>query len=157
MAILVITAGAGKGKEFTLKERVVIGRRPENVVSIDDHKASRDHAEIFHDADDYILLDLSSHNGTKVNGSPIQRHTLADGDEIAIGSHRLRFYESAESRQSKSRLIKLHAAARSNPPPVARRQTESSSVAMIFVIIVAGVAFLAARLLTVQLLQKLNF
>jgi pSer/pThr/pTyr-binding forkhead associated (FHA) protein len=39
-----------------------------------------------------VLADLSSTNGTVVNGTKIVgEHRLVDGDEIAIGTARIRF------------------------------------------------------------------
>ena len=41
--------------------------------------------------DDYWLVDLGSTNGTEVNGRPIKRQQLDDGDRITIGSTEIVF------------------------------------------------------------------
>lgn len=64
---------------------VVIGRLAECDIAIDDPNASRRHAEIRPEGADYVVLDLASTNGTRVNGAPISRHVLTDGDQISIG------------------------------------------------------------------------
>jgi pSer/pThr/pTyr-binding forkhead associated (FHA) protein len=40
------------------------------------------------------VIDLQSTNGTKVNGSPVRRHRLADGDVITVGITPMRFEAS---------------------------------------------------------------
>ena len=62
-----------------------IGRGSENDVVIDDVRVSRRHAEIRGTAGTYEVIDLDSHNGTFVNGQPIRRSRLSDGDLIGIG------------------------------------------------------------------------
>ena len=73
---------------------VTIGRLPECDIVLGDANASRRHVEVRQATDGgggYIVTDLGSTNGTKVNGVGIRTHRLQDGDEITIGSTRLRF------------------------------------------------------------------
>ncbi|HXE76470.1 MAG TPA: FHA domain-containing protein [Candidatus Xenobia bacterium] len=70
---------------------VKIGRTPDNTVVIDNPAVSSHHARIFRDADNFILEDLQSTNGTLVNGQLVSRHTLKNGDAIGIGKHTLVF------------------------------------------------------------------
>ena len=48
------------------------------------NRVSRYHAEIRRESGAYVLTDLNSKNGTRVNGQRISRHTLTDGDRIGI-------------------------------------------------------------------------
>jgi hypothetical protein len=73
---------------------VTIGRHPECDVVVSDPNVSRHHAEVRRRGDDFVLVDLGSTNGTKVNGAGVKERRLADGDEIAIGNTRLRFEAS---------------------------------------------------------------
>jgi len=83
------------GQRVALGERTVrIGRLGDCDVVIEDPNASRHHAEVQADGDGYVLSDLGSTNGTRVNGSVVSRHRLQDGDAITIGNHRLRFEAS---------------------------------------------------------------
>lgn len=83
------------GRVVKLGEHVaVIGRLPECEIRIDDSVASRRHAEVRPDADGYVLTDLSSLNGTTVNGVPVAEHPLVDGDEVTIGATTIRFEAS---------------------------------------------------------------
>ncbi|MGH9080997.1 MAG: FhaA domain-containing protein [Acidimicrobiales bacterium] len=75
-------------------EPMTIGRLPESAVTINDPNASRRHAELRRAGNDVVLVDLSSTNGTRVNGANVRERTLADGDEIVIGTTVLRFETS---------------------------------------------------------------
>ncbi len=75
-------------------ETAVIGRLPENAVTITDPRASRRHAEVRPTADGFVIVDLGSMNGVTVNGVPVREHELVDGDEIGIGTTTIRFEAS---------------------------------------------------------------
>jgi pSer/pThr/pTyr-binding forkhead associated (FHA) protein len=78
--------------EFELsKERLTIGRKPENDIPIDNLAVSGKHALIITILDDSFLEDLGSTNGTYVNGKLVKKHALKDGDVIAIGKHELKY------------------------------------------------------------------
>jgi predicted component of type VI protein secretion system len=82
----------GDGSRVAIGEDpVAIGRSPESTVKLTDSTVSRNHAQIVRDGDAWILRDVGSSNGTKVNGTAIAEHILEDGDEIKIGAVTLRF------------------------------------------------------------------
>src|SRR4051812_3944804 len=56
---------------------------------------SKVHAKIICESESYTLVDNESRNGTLVNGAPIQRVRLKDGDEIRICNCVLRFTQRA--------------------------------------------------------------
>jgi hypothetical protein len=63
-----------------------IGRVPEAVVRLDqDLGVSRHHAEIYEQAGDLRIRDLSSAHGTRLSGSNIEDQGLAPGDHIQVG------------------------------------------------------------------------
>ena len=64
---------------------IVVGRDPTCSVCIPDQAVSRNHARMFLEGDDWVLRDLSSRNGTIVNGRYATEHRLAHRDEIRIG------------------------------------------------------------------------
>ena len=64
---------------------VTIGREKDNTIVLDDERASRFHLKIFQDHDVFLLVDLESTNGTRVNGELIQIWMLRPGDLITIG------------------------------------------------------------------------
>jgi hypothetical protein len=80
------------GDRVILGEQVVtIGRLPDCAIPLSDPNASRVHAEIRPAGTGWLLVDLGSTNGTRVNGERIGERHLRDGDEIAIGTAILRF------------------------------------------------------------------
>ena len=82
----------GDGSRIAIGEDpVTIGRSPESEIKLTDSTVSRRHAEVVRDGDAWILRDVGSSNGTKVNGAAIAEHVLEDGDEIKVGAVTLRF------------------------------------------------------------------
>lgn len=86
-----------KFKDAVLKELILdkdpirIGRKPENELSIDNMAVSGLHAAISEQDGEYFVEDMSSLNGTFVNGRKIVKHLLKNGDEILIGKHTVQF------------------------------------------------------------------
>ena len=66
-----------------------VGRSLENSLPIDDPRISRTHAEIAVQHRRLSLVDLKSRNGTTVNGTPVVRCLLEDGDVISMGGFEL--------------------------------------------------------------------
>jgi FhaA, N-terminal domain/FHA domain len=93
-------AGAGSivlpsGERFVLGDAIVtIGRLPESVLVLEDPNVSRQHAEIRPSGNGFVLADLGSTNGSKVNGIKVSERVLQDGDEITFGSTSFRFEAS---------------------------------------------------------------
>jgi len=93
-------AGAGSlvlpsGERVLLGESVVtIGRLPESIIVLEDPNVSRQHAEIRPSGNGFVLADLGSTNGSKVNGMKVSERVLQDGDEITFGSTSFRFEAS---------------------------------------------------------------
>ncbi len=93
-------AGAGSlvlpnGDRFVLGETVItIGRIPESVLTLEDPNVSRNHAEIRPSGGAFVLADLGSTNGTKINGVKVSERVLQDGDEMTFGSTTFRFEAS---------------------------------------------------------------
>ncbi|KAA5546175.1 FHA domain-containing protein [Roseiconus nitratireducens] len=93
MASLYVVRGRDQGKHFVLGGPVVrIGRDTQNDVQLLDSEASRSHAEIrVHDNGECLFVDLSSSNGTQINGVEVAEKLLASGDRIEIGGTLLIF------------------------------------------------------------------
>lgn len=92
MAKLVLSLGGAFQAEFPLnKERMTIGRKPDNDVQVDNLAVSGKHALIITILDDSFVEDLGSTNGTYVNGKLIKKHALRHGDVIGIGKHEVRY------------------------------------------------------------------
>ena len=80
-------------------DRVVLGRSRECDIRVPDGNVSRRHAEIVREEGTYLLVDLDSTNGTDVNGRPVTRRALADGDTIRLGGTDVVFGRSVEHEQ----------------------------------------------------------
>jgi hypothetical protein len=78
-------------------ETLVVGRSADNAIVFDDPNVSRRHAEIAPASGGWVVKDLGSTNGTKVNGVVVSgERALRDGDIISVGSHTIRY----EARQA---------------------------------------------------------
>jgi hypothetical protein len=72
---------------------VTIGRSADATVHLNDTSVSRRHAEVRPrpDGDGFVIVDLGSTNGTRVNGATVTERRLQDGDTISVGDSQLRF------------------------------------------------------------------
>jgi hypothetical protein len=82
-------------------ERIVLGDRPVTIgrladcdVTLVDANVSRHHAEIHPRHDGFVLVDLGSTNGSKVNGVRVSERELRDGDALDFGNTRVTFQAS---------------------------------------------------------------
>ena len=82
-----LTSNTGDIYEFTMPS-IRLGREDDNQIVIDSRKVSRHHALIFTSGSDFFLRDLSSKNGTWLNGEPVQSdRPLRSGDRLKIAGH----------------------------------------------------------------------
>ena len=90
---LYVIQGNGQGSHFDLAqlissstEQVIgIGREKGNDIAVEDHEASRRHAELRKHNDTFFLTDLDSSNGTFLNNGRVYEAELKSGDRIQIG------------------------------------------------------------------------
>jgi hypothetical protein len=98
MAKLVLLVPNGTTLDVPLRrERVTLGRRADNDVCLPNLAVSGEHAVVVTILSDSFLEDLGSTNGTLVNGKPIAKHFLRDGDLIDIGRHKLLYFVDDEA------------------------------------------------------------
>lgn len=69
----------------------VIGRSRDCDVVLSDSNVSRRHAEIRPAGDAWIITDLGSTNGVKVNGRTVSTSPLKPGDDVVVGTVDVRF------------------------------------------------------------------
>lgn len=92
--VLVVLRGPQAGMRVPLqRERLTVGRSFQTDVILTDERISRLHAEIWppHLGGEFTIVDLGSTNGTYVNGRPVRKARLLDGDKISLGSTILKF------------------------------------------------------------------
>ncbi|MGV8893298.1 MAG: FHA domain-containing protein [Burkholderiaceae bacterium] len=100
MAKIILMADGVVLQEMTLsKERITIGRRSSNDIVIDNLAISGQHAAITTIQNDSFLEDLGSTNGTQVNGQPVKRHFLQNGDIIELAKYRIKYQTQAQVQQ----------------------------------------------------------
>jgi pSer/pThr/pTyr-binding forkhead associated (FHA) protein len=96
MAKVILSVDGVVVKEVPLaRERTTIGRKASNDIRIDNLAISGEHAAIITMMSDSFLEDLDSTNGTYVNGHPVKKHFLQDGDVIELAKYRLKYVKEA--------------------------------------------------------------
>lgn len=97
-----------KGKVFNIRRTpFLIGRSKECDLVINVKGVSRRHAELTFGAGHFVLRDLDSLNGTKVNGTPVPQIRLNDADMIQLGRQKFSFFTDTHSknRPTKPRAV----------------------------------------------------
>ena len=100
---LTIVKGPQIGETFELDSaEITLGRDPKNSVFLNDMTVSRHHAKM--DLSNVALgmatiEDLSSLNGTWVDGAIVSKSALKDGSTVQIGTFRMVFHTNARARR----------------------------------------------------------
>ncbi|HUR53468.1 MAG TPA: sigma 54-interacting transcriptional regulator [Gemmataceae bacterium] len=95
-AFLVARRDDGFGDVFPLQagSRYTLGRAPTNRIVLRDDLASREHSEVFSNEGGWYVRDLSSLNGTHVNGEQLRKEKrLRPLDDLRVGRTHLVFTE----------------------------------------------------------------
>jgi signal transduction histidine kinase len=101
MPKILIKTGDKKGEILTLTDRAVfVGRDPSNTIILPDRRVSRKHASISPRGPEWLIEDLGSANGTRVNNQPVHRRVLRPGDEISLGGTVLQFAPFLEGEEA---------------------------------------------------------
>jgi len=97
-ARLILKEPEGENKNFiiTPRKEFWIGRDEDNELILKKDIVSRKHAKIRPEKEGYVLYDMLSRNGTRVNRKKIKGHVLRNGDEIFIRPYSLIFDEEGE-------------------------------------------------------------
>jgi predicted component of type VI protein secretion system len=104
MAKLILSLEGFVIREVPLnKERITIGRKPQNDIQIENLAVSGEHACVMTVLNDSFLEDLGSTNGTLVNGNPVKKHILQNNDVIEIGKYKLKYIAGAPAAQTIAR------------------------------------------------------
>ncbi|CAN5361876.1 DUF3662 and FHA domain-containing protein [soil metagenome] len=90
-AFVDVRGGPEHGRRFEVSGPVLLGRLPECDITLSDASVSRRHARIDHRDGSWVIEDLGSTNGLRVNDAVVGRARLRDGDRIDLGSVGLAF------------------------------------------------------------------
>lgn len=97
MAKLVVISDEMKDRTFELtEEKITVGRLPDNTICLENGAVSSHHAEMMKKGDEYVLHDLNSTNGTRVNGQRIVETRLSHGDSVWFGHLELQYISTAK-------------------------------------------------------------
>ena len=92
MASILISMPDGSEFEYVLgPETVRVGRDAENEIPLQDDSVSTFHSEIRYQDGNYVVHDLGSTNGLRVNGERVSEAALSDGDLVRFGNIRAKF------------------------------------------------------------------
>jgi len=92
-----IETGERQGESLPLHEGLAtLGRRSDNTFVLPSGSVSGHHAEIRVENGRVELSDLGSTNGTKVAGRKIESADLSHGDEITLGSFKMKLFDREE-------------------------------------------------------------
>lgn len=75
---------------MVIEAETSVGRSATNDLVIDAPDVSREHALLLRDGNRLEVVDLTSRNGTWINGKRVSKHIARSGDEIAFGTQRFR-------------------------------------------------------------------
>ncbi len=67
------------------RDRILIGRHRWNDLCLDHASVSRHHGLLVYDQEQWVIVDLNSTNGLRVNGRTVKAARLVDGDQVVIG------------------------------------------------------------------------
>jgi len=96
--VLEVLDGESRGHVISLaRERLTLGRRPNNDVVLKDEKASGTHAEVVREGEAWVLRDLDSRNGTFLDGRKVSELSLSPGDVFKIGLTALCFRRAEDA------------------------------------------------------------
>ena len=92
---LLVIEPAGSGLEpggvLAVADGAVLGRAERASIVVADPTVSAEHAQLHKHGDGWVVADLGSTNGTRLNQQPVQGTApLGPGDELDLGNVRLR-------------------------------------------------------------------
>jgi len=95
-----VTDGNDVGAEYFFENTATIGRVDQNDIVLVEPGISRNHARIEDDHGIYMLVDLGSANGTRLNGRNVsaEEEVLRDGDYITFSQTTLQFSQLDAAR-----------------------------------------------------------
>ena len=155
MAVLKGMSGSVAGQEFPLdQEQVSIGRSADNSIVVIDSAVSSHHCAVMREDNRYVLRDLGSTNGTRLNGRDVKESPLNPRDLVTVGEVEFMFNaehgEVVETPPPPAVEIEVTPGAAAAPEsfdsisPFGARKSEEAKGMWYFVIIVIGVLALIA-------------
>ncbi|MBS0556465.1 MAG: GGDEF domain-containing protein [Proteobacteria bacterium] len=93
---LIVVSGVLLGTQIELgEEPVTIGRSGDCTLAIPHPSVSRQHCRVWREDGRYLIEDMGSTNRTYLNGKPVARTELRDGDQIGVGNNAIKYFIGA--------------------------------------------------------------
>ncbi len=93
-ARLFVSGGPDRGASLALAADVAtVGRGPECTLVLSDPQVSKEHLRLSREDGGWVLTDLGSRHGTRVNGREVSRQTMRSLDRISLGETEVVFEE----------------------------------------------------------------
>ena len=103
---LVVLVGSVAGKSYPIFDGMVIGRGPEADLKLPATDVSRRHAVIERDSErSFKIRDISSRNGTAIDGTPVKEAPLRYGARIQFGANTVYLILSKDSTAQQIAII----------------------------------------------------
>ena len=148
---LVIVQNGRIQKNIPLRHsRVLIGRKPDSDIQLEEKQVSGHHAVITVKNDEAFIEDLESTNGTSVNGQAINETQLQTGDQISIGNYKLIFVTEHGDAEDPDATVIVSSNKKPKKMPVHQQESEEKSSFTRYLIGIIIVALLAG--LTIMIL-----
>jgi type II secretory pathway predicted ATPase ExeA len=92
--------GETLGEHYFEAGRVIMGRAADSDIHVNSRFVSRHHAQIVSSEEGCFVEDLNSTNGILLNGKPVKKQLLDDGDIISVDEHELVYHDLREMPES---------------------------------------------------------
>jgi pSer/pThr/pTyr-binding forkhead associated (FHA) protein len=151
------------GKSFELSgPEITVGRLEDNKIQLEHASVSGHHAMLTLDEQDYVLKDLDSTNGSRINGEKVSSQKLRRNDMVRFGNIEV-LYDSEHQppgrpMPSLSERVNLaecatkgHPAGFTNASPIKKRERGKEktkwpiAIAILTVLAVAGIGYFVWR------------
>ena len=136
-------SGATFGKTFALTGTMVIGRQADSDIPVPAEEISRHHARLQVTADGVLVEDMNSANGTFINDKRIQNALMKPGEELRLDT--VRFMLVAPGMDARQQATATRAEPAKAPAPEAQGAGGKVFGIIVAIIVVAAIAFFAAR------------
>jgi predicted component of type VI protein secretion system len=162
MAALIGMSGDVKGKTFRIdRDAITIGRNKDNTISIDNPTVSSHHCSIVRNGDRYLLRDLESTNGTRLNSKDVAESKLRPKDILQVGSVEFLFdsepMETVEAHDYSGAHVEVAPGPTAAPEsfanisPFGARHKESKSFWLLLIAVIGFLAMVVVVLFFVKL------